>query len=77
MIDPQAKPKSYLRLMILVALMGLISAVVTFVFIVLVNRGIRLIWEQALLATGLDARLFTILVCTTGGLLVGLLVKFF
>jgi H+/Cl- antiporter ClcA len=77
MIDPQAKPKSYLRLMTLVALLGLISAVVTFVFIVLVNQGIDLVWEQAWHTLGLDARLFTILVCTIGGLLVGLLVKIF
>ena len=46
-------------------------------FIVLVNQGIELIWEQAMLASGLDARLFTILVCTLGGLMVGLLVNFF
>ena len=50
---------------------------ITFVFIVLQNTGIYLIWEQALLASGLDARLFTFLVCTVGGLLVGLLVKLF
>jgi H+/Cl- antiporter ClcA len=77
MIDPQAKPKPYLRLMILVALLGVASAVITFVFIVLQNMGIALIWEQASLAIGIDPRLFSILVCSIGGLLVGLLVKFF
>ena len=50
MIDTQANPKSYLRLMALVALLGIVSAVVTFVFIVLVNGSIALIWEQAALA---------------------------
>ena len=77
MIDPQAKLKPYLRLMALVILLAIVSAVITFVFIVIQNMGIYLIWEQARLASGLDARLFTLLVCTVGGLLVGLLVKFF
>ena len=77
MIDPQAKPKPYFRLMALVALMGVVSAVVTFAFMFLVHQGTRLIWEQTALALGLDPRLFTILVCTIGGLLVRLLVKLF
>jgi H+/Cl- antiporter ClcA len=63
--------------MVLVALLGIVSAVVTFVFMVLVNKGIGLIWQQAKLAIGLDDRLFTLLVCALGGLLVGLLVKLF
>jgi H+/Cl- antiporter ClcA len=77
MIDPQARLKPYLRLMGLIALLGVVSAVITFGFIALVDQGIDLIWDQAGLALGLDARLFTILVCTIGGLLVGLLVKLF
>jgi hypothetical protein len=77
MIDTQAKPKPYLRLMALVVLLAIVSAVVTFVFIVLVNGSIALIWEQAALALGMDPRLFTLLVCTLGGLLVGLLVSYF
>ena len=77
MIDPQARLKPYLRLMVLVALLGIVSAVVTFAFIALVNQGTHLLWEQASLALGIDSRLFTLLVCTIGGLLVGLLVKIF
>jgi H+/Cl- antiporter ClcA len=77
MIDTQARPKPYLRLMLLVAVLGLVSAVITFVFIVLVNGSIAVIWEEAALALGVDMRVFTIVVCTFGGLLVGLLVKFF
>jgi chloride channel protein, CIC family len=77
MIDTEVRPRSYARLMVLVALLGIVSAVVTFVFMVIVNRGIGLVWEQAKLASGLDARLFTLLVCALGGLLVGLLVKLF
>jgi len=77
MIDPHAKIKSYLRLMVLVAILGAVSAVITFVFIALVNLLTDLIWEQAPLVLGIDTRLFTFLVCTIGGLLVGLLVKLF
>ncbi len=77
MIDPQAIPKSYLRLMVLVALLGIASALVTFTFVALVHQGTNLIWEQTTEALGLGSRLFTILVCTIGGLLVGLLVKLF
>jgi chloride channel protein, CIC family len=77
MIDPQAKPAPYIRLLALVVLLGLISALVTFAFIALVHQGTVLLWEQAAQALGVDPRLFTVLVCTIGGLLVGLLVKLF
>src|SRR5512137_1903446 len=77
MIDPQAKPGPYIKLLSLVVVLGLISALITFAFIALVHQGTGLICEQAALALGMDPRLFTILVCTIGGLLVGLLVKFF
>lgn len=75
MLDSQVRPASYLRLMALVALLGIVSALVTFALIVLINRTIPVIWEQARLAAGLDARLFTFLVCTGGCLLVGLLLQ--
>lgn len=77
MIDTQARPASYMKLLALVILLGLISAVVTFAFMALVQQGTALVWETAALKLGLDPRLFTFLVCTLGGLLVGLLVKFF
>jgi H+/Cl- antiporter ClcA len=77
MIDTQEKPKPYFKLMALVALMGIVSALVTFVFMAFVNGSIAWIWEEAALALGMDPRLFTLLVCTLGGLLVGLLVNYF
>jgi len=77
MIDPQAKPGPYIKLMAFVILLGLISALVTFAFMALVNQGTGLVWEQIAQAVGIDPRLFTILICTFGGLLVGLLVKLF
>jgi len=77
MIDPQARPRPYIKLLALVVLLGLISAVITFTFIALVHQGTSLLWTQAALVLGLDQRIFTILVCVIGGLLVGLLVKTF
>ena len=77
MIDPQARPAAYIKLLVFVAVLGVLSALVTFVFMALVHQGTALIWEQAAAAMGIDLRLFTILVCTIGGLLVGLLVKLF
>src|SRR5512139_512941 len=77
MIDPQEKPKSYIRLMILVAVLGVVSAGITFAFMALVHQGTHVVWVQTAELVGLDPRLFTLLVCTLGGLLVGLLVKLF
>ena len=77
MIDPQAKPGQYLKLLVLVTLLGIISALITFAFMALVHQGTHLLWEQAAAALGMDVRLFTVLVCTAGGLVVGLLVKLF
>ena len=77
MYDPQIRPRSYVKLMALVFLIGIISALVTFIFMLLVTRVTPLIWESAQLAIGVDARLFTLIVLTLGGLVVGLLVKLF
>ncbi len=77
MIDPQARLAPYVRLLALVVVLGLFSAVITFAFVALVHQGTALIWERAAQALGIDPRLFTVLVCTLGGLLVGLLVKGF
>ena len=77
MIDPQAKPAPYIRLLVLVVVMGLISALVTFGFITLVHTSTHLLWVQTAETMVVDQRLFTLAVCTIGGLLVGLLVKLF
>jgi H+/Cl- antiporter ClcA len=63
--------------MALVIVLGLISALVTFAFMALVHQGTDLLWTEAAQALGIDPRLFTVLVCALGGLLVGLLVKLF
>jgi H+/Cl- antiporter ClcA len=77
MIDTQASPRPYIRLLALAALMGLLTAAVTFVFIVLVHEATKLVWVQAASVVGLPAPVLTILICTLGGLLVGLLVRAF
>jgi hypothetical protein len=71
MIDPQANPRAYIKLMAFVVVLGLISALVTFAFMALVSVGTGAIWDQAAAALGMDTRLFTVLICTLGGLLVG------
>ncbi len=77
MIDPQATLGRYARLLALVVVLGLLCALVTFAFMALVSVGTGAIWEQAAAALGVDTRIFTLLICTLGGLLVGLLVKLF
>lgn len=77
MIDPQARPAPYAKLMALIVVLGLVCALVTFAFIAFVHQGTHLIWDQAAQMLGMDPRVFTVMVCTIGGLLVGLLIKFF
>ena len=59
------------------AILGLVSALSTFIFMALVKLGQSLLWEQAAEAIGISLPLFTVLVCTAGGIAVGLLVKVF
>ncbi|HRQ41326.1 MAG TPA: chloride channel protein [Chloroflexota bacterium] len=71
------EPRSYLKLLLLAALLGLGSAVITFIFMALVQTGQMLLWEQMAAAVGLSMPIFTVLVCTIGGLLVGVAVRIF
>ena len=77
MIDPQAKAKPYFRLMILVALLGFVSAIVTFIFMAISNQLTDLVWDNAISIRGLEPWMFTLIVCTLGGVLVGILVRIF
>ena len=49
MMDAQARPRSDLRRLILVGLIGIVSALVTFAFMALVIQVTNLIWKQAAL----------------------------
>jgi H+/Cl- antiporter ClcA len=77
MSQEKIQPRPYLKLLLLAALLGLVSAVITFFFMVLVHAGQTIVWEQIALAVGLPAPIFTLLICTIGGLLIGVLVKIF
>ena len=39
MIDPQPNPRRYIKLLALVVVLGLVSAVITFIFMALVGAG--------------------------------------
>jgi H+/Cl- antiporter ClcA len=77
MSQERIEPRPYLRLLLLAALLGLVSALITFIFLVLVNVGQSLIWEQAAQAVSVSTPIFTLVICSLGGLLVGVLVKVF
>ena len=77
MSEEQIQPRPCLKLLLLAALLGLISAVITFLFIVLVHEGQYIVWEQIARSVGLPAPIFTLLICTIGGLIVGVLVRIF
>src|SRR6516225_12481375 len=74
---PRIEPRSYLKLLLLSALLGLISAMITFFFQGLVRAGQGVVWARAAQAAGLPAPIFTLIVCALGGLLVGMLVRIF
>jgi H+/Cl- antiporter ClcA len=71
------EPRPYLKMMLLAAVLGVASAVITFIFVVLVHAGQTIVWQQIAQAVGLSTPVFTLLVCTLGGVLVGVLVKIF
>ena len=71
------EPRPYLKLLLLSAALGLISAMITFVFQGLVRAGQLLVWTRTAQAAGLPAPIFTLIVCALGGLLVGALVRIF
>jgi hypothetical protein len=56
MTEERIRPRSYLKLLVLTVLLGLISAVMTFVFVVLVDAGQELVWEDAATISGIVGR---------------------
>jgi H+/Cl- antiporter ClcA len=71
------EPGPYVKLLMLAAVLGLISAVITFGFLGLVHLGQVLVWRRVATATGLSEAVFTLAVCVLGGLIVGVLVRIF
>ena len=64
MIDPQAKPWPYIKLLAFVVVLGLISALITFAFVFLVNQATHLLWTGRP-GVGDGCAPFTLLVCTS------------
>jgi H+/Cl- antiporter ClcA len=77
MDEQEIETRSYVKLLLLAALLGAASAAVLYTFMWLVDTGSAVVWQTAAGATGLPAPIFTFLVCTFGGLLVGIVVKVF
>lgn len=77
MTTERIESRPYLLLLLLAGLLGLAGAIITFAFVTVVGLGIAAVWETVAAAVGLPLPAFTLLVCTTGGLLVGVLVKVF
>lgn len=71
------EPGPYVKLLTFAAVLGLISAVITFVFLGLVHEGQVLVWKRLETASRLSEPIFTVAVCVLGGLVVGLLVRIF
>ena len=71
------QPRPFLKLMLLAALMGLMSAVVTFAFIWVVHELQGLLWDHVSSLGGTWTAILTVLICTIGGVVVGVLVKIF
>jgi len=67
----------YGKLLLVAAVLGLISALITFAFQAMVHFGQLLVWKQAVPDSGLSRPWFTLALCTLGGLLVGLTVRIF
>jgi H+/Cl- antiporter ClcA len=77
MSKKRIEPGPYVKLLMLAAVLGLISAVITFGFLGLVHLGQVLVWKRVATATGLSEAVFTLVVCVLGGLIVGVLVRIF
>jgi H+/Cl- antiporter ClcA len=75
--SPRIDSIAYLKLLLLAALLGLMSAVITFAFLGFVRLGHVLVWDRIERACGLSSPVFTMAVCSVGGLLVGVLVWIF
>jgi H+/Cl- antiporter ClcA len=76
-IQPQVQRKPYLRIIALALILGLVTAVITFAFVSLVHILSDGLWVEAAEAMGVPFAVFTLAVCSLGGLLVGILVRIF
>jgi H+/Cl- antiporter ClcA len=76
MLDDNIRPAAYGRLLALSALLGILTALITFSFIAFVHEAQMLIWDHWAPTLGLPAAVITIAICSVAGLLVGLIARF-
>jgi chloride channel protein, CIC family len=77
MMDPQVQRKPYLRLILLALVLGLVTALITFAFVSIVHILSEGLWDDAAEAVGVSPAVFALVVCSLGGLLVGIFVRIF
>jgi H+/Cl- antiporter ClcA len=76
-IEPQVRRKPYLRLIVLALVLGVGTALMTFAFVTLVHVLSDGLWVEAAEAIGVPSAVFALVVCSIGGLLVGILISIF
>jgi H+/Cl- antiporter ClcA len=76
-IEPQVRRKPYLRLIVLALVLGVLTALMTFAFVTLVHVLSDGLWVDAAEAIGVPSAVFALVVCSIGGLLVGVLIRIF
>jgi H+/Cl- antiporter ClcA len=69
------KTRRYYLMLFYAAILGMVSGIVTFLFIEVVHIGQQLVWEKFAPSTGLSAPVITLIICLTGGLVIGLLLQ--
>ena len=69
------KTRRYYSMLFYAAILGVVSGIVTFLFIEVVHIGQQLVWEKFAPSTGLSPPVFTLVICLTGGLVVGVLLQ--
>jgi H+/Cl- antiporter ClcA len=69
------KTRRYYIMLFYAAILGIVSGIVTFLYIEVVHIGQQLVWEKFAPSTGLSAPVFTLIICLTGGLVIGLLLQ--
>ena len=77
MIKPQVRRKPYLRLIVLALVLGVGTALMTFAFVTLIHVLSDGLWVDAAEAIGVPSAVFALVVCSIGGLLVGILISIF
>ena len=69
------KTRRFYSMLFYAAILGMVSGIVTFLFIEVVHIGQQLVWEKFAPSTGISPPVFTLVICLTGGLVVGLLLQ--